>query len=94
MARRKTGTPDRINETHITAYALNELHGEEREKFESALAAVGDAEGRTISMSESARVAQELREDAGLSLTSPAVRIKPLIWVDDLTRWGRVGDQP
>jgi hypothetical protein len=53
-----------------------------------------DAEGRTISMSESARVAQELREDAGLSLTSPAVRIKALIWDDDLTRWGSTGDQP
>lgn len=50
--------------------------------------------GRTISMSESARVAQELREDAGLSLTSPAVRMKPLIWDDDLSRWGSAGGQP
>ena len=47
--------------------------------------------GRTISMSESARVAQELREDAGLSLTSPAVRMKPLIWDEDLTRLGGTG---
>jgi hypothetical protein len=51
-------------------------------------------QGRTISMSESARVAQELREDAGLSLTSPAVRMKPLIWDDDLSRWGSAGGQP
>ena len=50
--------------------------------------------GSTISMSESARVAQELREDAGLSLTSPAVRMKPLIWDDDLSRWGSAGGQP
>lgn len=47
--------------------------------------------GRTISMSESARVAQELRADAGLSLTSPTVRMKPLIWDDDLTRLGGTG---
>lgn len=46
---------------------------------------------RTISMSESARVAQELRADAGLSLTSPTVRMKPLIWDDDLTRLGGTG---
>lgn len=52
------------------------------------------AEGRTITMSESARVAQELREDAGLSLTSPAVRMKPLIWDEDLTRLGSNGEQP
>ena len=52
------------------------------------------AEGRTITMSESARVAQELREDAGLSLTSPAVRMKPLIWDEDLTRLGSIGEQP
>ena len=45
-------------------------------------------------MSESARVAQELREDAGLSLTSPAVRMKPLIWDEDLTRLGSIGEQP
>ena len=47
--------------------------------------------GRTISMSESARVAQELRADAGLSLTSPTVRMKALIWDDDLTRLGGTG---
>ena len=50
---------------------------------------------RTISMSESARVAQELRADAGLSLTSPAVRMKPLIWDDELARWGSLDhDRP
>jgi hypothetical protein len=43
-------------------------------------------------MSESARVAQELRAEAGLSLTSPAVRIKPLIWDEDLSRLGSIGD--
>ena len=48
--------------------------------------------GRTITMSESARVAQELRAEAGLSLTSPAVRIKPLIWDEDLSRLGSIGD--
>ena len=50
--------------------------------------------GRIITMSESARVAQELRDDAGLSLTSPAVRMKPLIWDDELTRWGNSAGQP
>ena len=49
--------------------------------------------GRTISMSESARVAQELRDNAGLSLTSPAVRMKPLIWDEDATRLGSTGGQ-
>ena len=49
--------------------------------------------GRTINKSESARLAQELREDANLSLTSPAVRMKPLIWGDDLTRWGSTEGQ-
>lgn len=47
---------------------------------------------RTISMSESARVARELREDGGLSLTSPAVRMKPLTWDDNLTRLGSMGE--
>ena len=55
---------------------------------------IASSPARTISMSESARVAQELREDAGLSLTSPAVRMKPLIWDDDLTRLGSIGEQP
>jgi hypothetical protein len=50
--------------------------------------------GRTISMSESGRAALEMRADAGLSLTSPAVRMKPLIWDEDLTRWGSSGGQP
>lgn len=50
--------------------------------------------GRTISMSESGRAALELRTGAGLSLTSPAVRMKPLIWDEDLTRWGSSGGQP
>jgi hypothetical protein len=49
--------------------------------------------GRTINKSESARLAQELREDANLSLTSPAVRLKPLIWADDLIRWGSTEGQ-
>jgi hypothetical protein len=53
---------------------------------------IASSPARTISMSESARVAQELREDAGLSLTSPAVRMKPLIWDDDLTRLGSIGE--
>jgi len=53
---------------------------------------IASSSTRTISMSESARVAQELREDAGLSLTSPAVRMKPLIWDDDLTRLGSIGE--
>jgi len=43
--------------------------------------------GRTISMSESGRAALEMRADAGLSLSSPAVRMKPLIWDDELPRW-------
>lgn len=45
------------------------------------------AVGRTISMSESGRAALEMRADGGLSLTSPAVRLKPLIWDDELPRW-------
>jgi hypothetical protein len=45
------------------------------------------AVGRTISMSESGRAALEMRTDGGLSLTSPAVRLKPLIWDDELPRW-------
>lgn len=45
------------------------------------------AAGRTISMSESGRAALEMRADAGLSLSSPAVRMKPLIWDDELPRW-------
>jgi anti-sigma factor RsiW len=49
--------------------------------------------GRTINKSESARLAQEFREDANLSLTSPAVRMKPLIWGDDLIRWGSTEGQ-
>ena len=49
--------------------------------------------GRTVNKSESARLAQELREDANLSLTSPAVRMKPLIWGDDLIRWGSTEGQ-
>ncbi len=49
--------------------------------------------GRTINKSESARLAQELREDANLSLTLPAVRLKPLIWADDLIRWGSTEGQ-
>ena len=49
---------------------------------------------RVIGMSESARMAQESRQDAGLSLTSPAVRMKPLIWDEDLTRLGGVVEQP
>jgi anti-sigma factor RsiW len=49
--------------------------------------------GRTINKSESARLAQGLREDANLSLTSPAVRMKPLIWGDDLIRWGSTEGQ-
>jgi len=51
--------------------------------------------GRTISMSESGRAALEMRADGGLSLTSPAVRMKPLIWDDELPRWsGFKPEQP
>jgi len=51
--------------------------------------------GRTISMSESGRAALEMRADGGLSLTSPAVRMKPLIWDDELPRWsGFKQEQP
>lgn len=46
------------------------------------------AAGRTISMSESGRAALEMRSDGGLSLTSPALRMKPLSWDDELPRWG------
>lgn len=45
------------------------------------------AAGRTINVSESGRAAMEMRADAGLSLTSPAVRMRPLIWDDELPRW-------
>jgi hypothetical protein len=44
--------------------------------------------GRTIRMSETGRVAWEMRDDTNFSLTSPAVRIKPLIWDEELPRWG------
>jgi len=50
------------------------------------------AAGRTISMSESGRAALEMRADAGLSLSSPAVRMKPLIWDDELPRWSGFND--
>ena len=45
------------------------------------------AVGRTISMSESGRAALEMRTDGDLLLTSPAVRLKPLNWDDELPRW-------
>ena len=44
--------------------------------------------GRTIRMSESGRAAWEMRADTNFSLTSPAVRMKPLIWDEELPRWG------
>ena len=42
---------------------------------------------RTIHLSEGARAAQQMREQGGLSLTSPVVRTKRLLWNEGLPMW-------
>lgn len=48
----------------------------------------GPFSARTIRLSESARAAQQMREQGSLSLTSPLVRTKTLLWNDGLPMWG------
>lgn len=44
--------------------------------------------GRTIGLSESGQAAWEMRAGTNFSFTSPALRMKPLIWDEELLRWG------
>jgi hypothetical protein len=49
--------------------------------------------GRTITLSESARAALEMRLDKDISMAAPPIRVKPFVWDEQMQRLGSSGQE-